>query len=199
MYKTLLDHLARYVRINESERETLLSRLRHKKVSKKDFLLKQGQICGGNFFVLSGCFRMFTITANGAEQILQFGISGWWISDYHSFENNLPSEYYIQAVEDSEIAIITKSVYEDLFNKIPLLDKYFRIMMQRAYVASLKKIELLLCTSAEDRFTQFTNDFPDFVQRIPQYMLASFLGFTPEFLSMLRAKLSKESSNNSDQ
>ncbi|MEN0056538.1 MAG: Crp/Fnr family transcriptional regulator [Mucilaginibacter sp.] len=195
MYEPLLKHLARFIRITESEREILISNLRYKKVDKKGYLLKQGQICSGNFFVLSGCVRMFTITANGTEQIVQFGITGWWISDYHSFENNVPSDYYIQAVEDSEIAIITRSVCDDLFQQIPQLNNYFRKMMQRAYVASLKKIELLLCTSAEDRFHQFTTDFPEFVQRIPQYMLASFLGFTPEFLSMLRAK--NKSVNNS--
>lgn len=196
MYEVLLNHLSRYIRLDDLERDILVSKLRYKKVSKKSYLLRQGQTCTGNFFVLSGCFRLFTITANGTEQILQFGISGWWICDNHSFENNLPSEYYIQAVEDSEIAIISKSVYEDLFEKIPLLNKYFRLMMQRAYAASLKKIELLLCTSAEDRFNQFTNDFPDFVQRIPQYMLASFLGFTPEFLSMLRAKIKHTADTN---
>jgi len=189
-----LSHLARFVQINESEREYLISKLRYEKVSKKEFLLKQGQICSGYFFVISGCFRLYSITTNGTEQILQFGIEGWWISDYHSFENNIPSEYFIQAVEDSEIAIISRSVYDDLFQKVPLLNNYFRKMMQRAYVASLKKMELILCTSAEDRYHQFINDFPDFVQRIPQYMLASFLGFTPEFLSMLRAK-SKTASN----
>jgi len=166
----------------------LASTLRYKKVSKKDYLLKQGQICTGNYFVLSGCFRLYSITATGTEQILQFGIPGWWISDYHSFENNIPSEYNIQAVEDAEIAIITRSDYNELFQKVPLLNNYFRLIMQRAYVASLKKMELLLCSSAEDRYRQFVNDYPEFVQRIPQYMLASFLGFTPEFLSMLRAK-----------
>lgn len=188
MYEPLFNHLARYVRLSESEHEILSSTLRYKKVSKKEYLLKQGQICSGMYFVLSGCFRQYTITASGTEQILQFGIPGWWISDYHSFENNVPSDYYIQAVEDAEIAIISRSDYKELFQNVPLLNNYFRLLMQRAYVASLKKMELLLSTSAEDRYHQFTNNFPEFVQRIPQYMLASFLGFTPEFLSMLRAK-----------
>ena len=192
MYEALFAHLARYIHLNESEREMLASTLRYKKVSKKDYLLKQGQICTGNYFVLSGCFRLYSITATGTEQILQFGIPGWWISDYHSFENNIPSEYNIQAVEDAEIAIITRSDYNELFQKVPLLNNYFRLIMQRAYVASLKKMELLLCSSAEDRYRQFVNDYPEFVQRIPQYMLASFLGFTPEFLSMVRGNKNKK-------
>ncbi|HEY6901210.1 MAG TPA: Crp/Fnr family transcriptional regulator [Puia sp.] len=188
MYEPLFTHIARYVRLEESEREILISTLIHKKVPKKELLLKQGQICPGNFFVLSGCLRLYSITKNGTEQILQFAIPGWWLSDYQSFENNIPSEYYIQAVENSELAIIPRSARNELFQKIPLLNNYFRILMQRAYAASLKKMEIILSTTAEERYTQFINDFPEFAQRVPQYMLASFLGFTPEFLSMLRAK-----------
>lgn len=188
MFDMLFDHLARFVHINEQEREILLAKLRYKKVSKKEFLLKQGQVCPGNYFVLSGCIRLYSVTDNGTEQILQFAIPGWWISDYHSFQNNIPSTYYIQAVEDSAIAIITRSDADELFQQIPVLNNYFRLLMQRAYVAALRKMELLLVTSAEDRYFQFVNTYPEFVQRIPQYMLASFLGFTPEFLSMLRAK-----------
>jgi len=188
MYEPLFEHLARYVQLSESEQEILASTLRYKKVAKKEYLLKHGQICSGMYFVLSGCLRQYTITGSETEQIIQFAIPGWWISDYQSFENNVPSDYYIQAVEDTEIAIIARSDYKDLFQNVPLLNNYFRLIMQRAYVASLKKMELLLSTSAEDRYRQFTTNFPEFVQRIPQYMLASFLGFTPEFLSMLRAK-----------
>ena len=188
MFDMLLDHLARFVRINETEREILLGKLQYKKVSKKEFLLKQGQICSGNFFVLSGCIRLYSITDNGTEQILQFAIPGWWISDYHSFQNNIPSTYNIQAVEDSEIAVITRTDSDELFQQIPVLNSYFRLLMQRAYTAALRKMELLLVTSAEERYFQFVKNYPDFVQRVPQYMLASFLGFTPEFLSMLRAK-----------
>jgi len=189
MFDLLFEHLARFVRISETEREILLAKLRYKKVSKKEFLLKQGQICSGNYFVLSGCLRLYSITETGTEQILQFAIPGWWISDYHSFQNNIPSTYTIQAVEDAEIAIITRSDADELFQQIPVLNNYFRLLMQRAYTAALRKMELLLVTSAEDRYFQFVKNYPDFVQRVPQYMIASFLGFTPEFLSMLRAKV----------
>jgi len=188
MYDPLLHHLARYVRISDAEREVLLSTLRYKKLSKKEILLKQGHVCTGMYFVLSGCLRLYTITENGTEQILQFAIPNWWISDYQSFEHGAPSDYFIQAVEDTEVAIIGRSDYHALFEQVPLLNNYFRLIMQRAYSASIKKMELFLCTSAEERYQNFVNNFPDFVQRIPQYMLASFLGFTPEFLSMLRAK-----------
>jgi CRP/FNR family transcriptional regulator, anaerobic regulatory protein len=188
MYDQLFDHLSRFVHLEKQEQELLLSYLQNKHVSRKEFLLTEGHVCSGMYFVLEGCFRLYAVTESGAEQILQFGIENWWISDYRSFENKSPSPYYIQAVEDSQVAIISIEVYEDLFHKVPKLERYFRLMMQRAYTAALRKMELLLSESAETRYQQFSENFPDFVQRIPQYMLASFLGFTPEFLSMLRAK-----------
>lgn len=144
-----------------------------------------------NYFVLSGCFRLYLITDTGSEQILQFGIPNWWICDYQSLENKAPSDYYIQAVENSEVAILDRSIQQELFNKIPLLDRYFRLMVQRAYTASLKRIQYIFCQSAEERYWQFSNSFPEFIQQVPQYMLASFLGFTPEFLSTIRAKKHK--------
>ncbi|WP_050774676.1 Crp/Fnr family transcriptional regulator [Dyadobacter fermentans] len=110
------------------------------------------------------------------------------MSDYQSFEHQKPSEYNIQAVHDTEVLVLHRADYEMLFDEVPELNRYFRLMMQRDYTASLKKIELLLCESAEDRFRQFVRHYPDFVQTVPQYMLASFLGITPQFLSMLRAR-----------
>lgn len=191
MYESLLKHLDKHVKLNREEQQMLFNVLQYKKVRKKDFLLKEGQTCMSNYFVLSGCFRLYLITDTGSEQILQFGIPNWWICDYQSLENKAPSDYYIQAVENSEVAILDRSIQQELFNKIPLLDRYFRLMVQRAYTASLKRIQYIFCQSAEERYWQFSNSFPEFIQQVPQYMLASFLGFTPEFLSTIRAKKHK--------
>lgn len=188
MYEKLFEHLARYIHLEAQEQAILRSHIQLRDLPKKEFLLKEGQLCSGMYFIIEGCIRFYSVTEKGSEQILQFGIENWWISDYFSFENRLPSHYYLQAVEDSQVAVITREVYEQLFNQVPGLERYFRLMMQRGYTAALKKIEILLCQSAEVRYEEFSKTFPGFVQRIPQYMLASFLGFTPEFLSMLRAK-----------
>lgn len=188
MNKVLSDHISRYVQLDPNEEQVFYSALKYQKINRKEYVLQEHQICDAYYFVLSGCLRFYSNTQNGTEQILQFGIKGWWISDYHSFESQIPSEYNIQAIEQTELLILERKDYQQVFNKVPLLNVYFRLMMQRGYTASLKKIELLLCQSAEERYIQFNKTFPDFVQRIPQYMLASFLGFTPQFLSMLRSK-----------
>ena len=187
-YDQLLRHINKFSPLTYEQEQFLASKMRYKLINKKDFLLQEGQVCTNYYFVLSGCLRFYKILNTGFEQILQFGIPGWWLSDYQSINNQSPSDYYIQAVEKTEVLILTKNDADELFNNIPAFNSYFRLMMQKAYAASLRKIELMLCESAEDRYVQFTTSFPDFVQLIPQYMLASFLGFTPQFLSGLRAK-----------
>jgi len=135
---------------------------------------------------------MYYINDNGVEQILHFGIENWWISDYSSMDRQMPSEFYLQAIEASEVAVLKKSVQEELLAKVPKLERYFRAIFQRAYAASQMRVKYIYTLTREERYHHFTNSFPGFVQRIPQYMLASYLGFTPEFLSKLRARKEKQ-------
>ncbi|KOP39849.1 Crp/Fnr family transcriptional regulator [Flavobacterium sp. WLB] len=187
-HELLFNHIKRFTTLSPDQEQLLLSKLKYRKVNRKDFLLKEYEVCSCYYFVTKGCLRFYRNTENGFEQILQFAIPGWWLSDFQSFETQKPSEYFIQAVQNTEMLILQRSDYQELFTEVPVLNTYFRLMMQKAYTASLKKMELILCESAEERYLQFINSFPDFVQIVPQYMLASFLGFTPQFMSMLRAK-----------
>jgi CRP-like cAMP-binding protein len=188
MYEILFEHISNYTSISDPEKEILINHLKYKEVQLKEFLLSEFEVCDCYYFVLSGCIRLYRNTDNGTEQILQFALEKWWISDYQSFETKQPSEYNLQAIENTKVLIIKRQDYDSLFHSVPGLNIYFRLMMQKAYSASLKKMEIILCQSAEERYHEFSTNFPEFVQRIPQYMLASFLGFTPQFLSMIRAK-----------
>ena len=131
---------------------------------------------------------MYINTDEGTEQIVQFAIDNWWITDYNSFDFQKPSLFNIQAVENCEIAFIKKETQEELFKKLPQLERYFRIILQRSFAASIMRIQYIFNQSGEERYRHFNSSFPDFVQRVPQYMLASYLGFTPEFLSKIRGK-----------
>jgi CRP-like cAMP-binding protein len=188
MYENLLAHIRKYVNLDDAEAALLQSRLQHQQVKKKQHLLKEGRVCTANYFVLNGCLRLYVINNKGAEQIIQFAIDNWWMSDYDSFDRHRPSGFHIQAVENSELAFLDKAAQTELLNKIPQLESYFRVLFQRAYTASLMRLQYMFCLTKEERYIHFSNNFPEFVQRVPQYMLASFLGFTPEFLSKIRAK-----------
>jgi CRP-like cAMP-binding protein len=184
----LLAHISKFVELTEEDKETILSIMQYQQVKKKDYLLRQDAVCNANYFILKGCFRRYYIDEKGNEQTIQFAIDNWWITDYDSLERRAPSEYFIQAVENAEIAILDKRVQEDLFRQVPAMERYFRLVLQRAYAASVQRIRYIYDFSGEERYNHFSNLFPEFLQRIPQYMLASYLGFTPEFLSKIRAK-----------
>ncbi|WP_046245860.1 Crp/Fnr family transcriptional regulator [Hymenobacter terrenus] len=189
MYAPLLAHIARYVTLTAAEADLLIGYLRRQPVARKELLLAQGQVCPANYFVLRGCLRTYLTTEKGTEQTIQFGIEGWWLTDYASLDSRRASEFFIQAVEDTEVVVFDQQVQEEVFGRLPQLERYFRLILQRAVAASQFRVKLMFSLSGEQRYHHFNALFPEFVQRVPQYMLASYLGFTPEFLSKIRARV----------
>ena len=131
---------------------------------------------------------MFFTNSKMNEQITQFALENWWISDFFSFIDNKPSDYFIQAVEKSEVLSIDSISFEAMLIKIPQMERYLRIIMQRAVAASQLRIKYMYELSKEEFYTLFCESFPEFMQRVPQYMIASYLGLTPEYVSELRKR-----------
>jgi len=188
MYTALLEHMRKYVVISDAEAELICCRLKITNVKKKTLLLKAGKVCRFNYFVSKGLLRLYFINKKEQEQITQFGLEGWWITDYDSLDTQKPSRFFIQAIEDAEVIAWDTDVQEELIKAIPQLDTYFRKVLQRAYAAAQRRIEYIYSYSDEERYRNFSQNFPGFMQRVPQYMLASYLGFTPQFLSKIRAR-----------
>ncbi|HEY4289006.1 MAG TPA: Crp/Fnr family transcriptional regulator [Puia sp.] len=181
-------HIRRFVSLTAEEENILANALRYKKVRKKEFLLREQEVCAANHFVLKGCFRMYFIQENGVEQIIQFAIENWWITDYQSLDWQVPSRFYIQAIEPSEVAALDHGIIAGLCDQIPKLDRYFRLIVQRAFAASQQNLLFIYTFSGEERYHHFNEAFPEFIQRVPQYMVASYLGFTPEFVSKIKSR-----------
>lgn len=188
MQTNLTSHIKKFIELSDTDVVLINSAVTVKQIKKKTFLLEPDHVCKDLYFVSKGCLRFYFINKKLNEQITQFAIENWWMSDYYSLESGKPSSNYIQAVENSEIISINAHKLEDLFEKIPRLERYFRIVQQRAFTAAQKRIEYIYGYSDEERYRNFSTRFPDFMQRIPQYMLASYLGFTPQFMSKIRAK-----------
>ena len=188
MLTNLTSHIKKFVELSDTDVELINSAITVKQAKKKTFLLEADHVCKELYFVSKGCLRSYFINKKLNEQITQFAIENWWMSDYYSLESGKPSSSYIQAVENSDIISINIHKLEELFEKIPRLERYFRIVQQRAFTAAQKRIEYIYSFSDEERYRNFSARFPDFMQRIPQYMLASYLGFTPQFMSKIRAK-----------
>lgn len=185
----LIQHIQNYVPLSNEQADQLPRWFRTLELKKRDFLLKEGQICNATYFVSKGCLRMYTVTESGIEQITQFAIENWWLADYFSINTSSPSTFYIQTIEPSRIIELPNSSEEELFRELPQMERYFRLVIQRAYAAYQLRIKFLYEYSREELYQNFVSDYPEFIQRIPQYMLASFLGFTPEYLSELRKKI----------
>ncbi len=188
MSETLKQHIKKFIEISDEDFHVISQFFKTIKLKKKENVLIQGQICRSNYFILEGCLRMFFINAKDSEQTTQFAIENWWISDYLAFSNQKPTEFNIQAVEPSKILSISYDSQEQLLEQFPQMERYFRLIYQRAYSASQLKLRYLYDLSREEHYHYFKEHFPEFVQRIPQYLLASFLGFTPEYLSEIRKK-----------
>ncbi len=188
MHSALQQHIKKLITINDRDLSDALQFFKPMHCKKKQNLLMEGKVCGHNYFVVQGCLRLFFVTEKAVEQTIQFAIENWWLSDYSSFGKQQPSGFYIQAVEKSEVLAISFQDQEAMLQRFPQMERYFRLIHQRAHAAAQFRIRNLYTLSREELYRQFIKLYPEFVQRIPQYLLASFLGFTPEYLSELRKR-----------
>ncbi|KOS07248.1 cyclic nucleotide-binding protein [Flavobacterium akiainvivens] len=186
MTHLIINHIRRYVAVPDEDVAGILSYFETVTLSKKQNLLEEGQHCNHSYFVVSGCLRLFFINEKGGEQTTQFALENWWMSDFLAFGGPRPAVFYIQAVEKTEALALSHTQHEKLLDNYPYLEKYFRLIYQKGYGASQQRIRYLYGLSREELYHQFAKQYPQFVQRVPQYLLASFLGFTPEYLSEIR-------------
>ena len=184
----LFQHIGKFIDLTSDDELVINKYINILQVKKKEFLLHEGKVCNDLYFVENGCLRMFFINKKASEQITQFALDSWWLSDYMSFINNTPSGYYIQSIEKSVIYTINKQNFDKLLIELPKLEKYFRIIMQKAVAASQHRSKLMYEMTKEEFYLHFSISFPEFMQRVPQYMIASYLGLTPEYMSELRKK-----------
>ncbi len=187
MNSNLVDYIRRYITISEEEINLFQQYLTPIKLKRKVYLQEAGNVCNARYYIIKGCIRLFYIDTKGNEQIIHFGIDNWWVSDYESLIHKNTSKLYIQAIEDTELLEFREDDFEILCNKLPKISDLFRIILERTYVASQKRIEYMLSLSGEDLYHGFVSENIEFCQRVPQYMIASYLGMTPEFVSKLRA------------
>jgi len=188
MLQNLIKHIRKFIELDDHSIEVLNKYFKKNSYKKKEFLLKEGQVCRSLYFVEQGCLRMYFTNDKMNEQITQFAKENWWISDFFSFADNKPSGYYIQTVEKSDVLSIDTLSFEAMLKELPQMERYLRIIMQNAVAASQRRIKYMYELSKEEFYLHFCNSFPEFVQRVPQYMIASYLGLTPEYVSELRKK-----------
>ena len=190
--KPLLNYIAKYVTLTNTEEHFLTSRLSSRKYIKGQYILQQGDISQTECFIISGCTKMFYLDDKGQEHIIMFSIEDWWTSDLGSFISQTPSDFNVQCLENTEIIQFSYNNIEELFSEIPKLERFFRKIIEKAFVASQKRIIRNFSLTAKERYLIFKESYPKIEQRIPQYMVASYLGITKEFLSKIKSQLIQE-------
>ncbi len=187
-YNQILNNIAKHIQLNKTETDFFTSLLQQRTYKKKDYLLKQGEICKTENFIVKGCLRVYSVDNNGFEHIVMFGIEDWWIGDLYSFLTVTPSQFYIDALEETRVFQISKQNLDILYDRVPKFERFFRLIIQNAFIAQQNRINQNLSYTAEQRYLEFMKKYPLFEKRIPQKQVAAYLGMTPVFLSMLRRK-----------
>jgi CRP-like cAMP-binding protein len=190
MYEIFFQSLKNKVPFTEEDLAIVKTYIIPKKIRKKQYLLQEGDVAKYMAFVEKGALRAYYIDEKGVERIIQFALEGWTVSDLYSFLTAEPAIYNIDALEDSELVLISKSAHEELLKTVPKYESWFRIQITGAYIAMQRRLNSTISLSLEERYAAFTSTYPEIVQRVPQHMIASYMGLTPETLSRVRKKMS---------
>lgn len=185
-YDIILKNINKHISLDKEEISYFTSLLKEKKVAKKSMILREEQVCKEISFVQSGALRAFYMDQVGKESTIMFAIADWWVTDMFCFVNEQPAMLNIEAIEDSVILQLLKTDLDKLYIKVPKFERFFRIIMQNAYIREQLRVIQNLSLSANERYNLFLDKYPQIVKHVKQKQIASYLGITPEFLSMLR-------------
>ena len=188
MVEKLIQHIQSIVPLTEEEVDIVRELVKEKEIPRKKFLHQAGEVASYAAFVVEGCLRSYTVDRDGFEHILQFAPENWWISDMYSMVKNKPSELNIDALLDSKVLLLSRNCQVSIFDRIPKLERYFRILSENAVAASNQRTINYLSLTAKMRYEKFCDLYPTLINTIPQKSIASYIGITPEFLSKLRAE-----------
>ena len=189
MYELFFHKFNEKVNLSKEEEEVIKQYITPKKLRKKQSLLQEGDVCKHIAFVEKGALKAYVVDDAGAESIIQFALEGWVISDLYSFLTGEPATYNIDALENAELVLISKSAHEELLKKLPKYETYIRLQITGAYIALQKRLTSIISLPLEERYKNFLAVYPNIAQRVPQHMIASYMGLTPETLSRVRSRM----------
>jgi len=189
MYEVFFHKFNEKILLTESEENLIRQYLIPKKLRKRQYLLQEGDICKSIALLEKGSMRSYLVDPAGQEHITAFALEGWTIGDLSSFHSELPSTQNIDALEDCELVLISKSAHDELLRTMPKYETYFRLLITDAYLALQRRTLSMISLSLDDRYKAFMEFYPNIAQRVPQHMIASYMGLSPETLSRIRSRI----------
>lgn len=190
-YDLIYQNVGRFIDLTEKEKALFRSFLKEGRAKRKEFVLQPGEVANYEYFVVKGCLKVYSMDSNGVEHVSMFAIEDFWTGDMASFMLRQPSTYFIKALEDSEFLMLSKQNFERLFQEIPKFERFYRNLYQRSLLSYISRTNQGISLTAEERYEIFLSKYPQIANRIKQKDMAAYLGITPEFLSMIRSKISK--------
>jgi len=185
----IIDSITRHIQLSADEQQHFMSLLQSKSYKRKQFILQQGEICKYSTFVIKGCLRGFTIDQNGDEHVINFAPVGWWIADMYSLLTQKPGVLNIEAMDDTDVLLLSKANQEKLYHEIPQFERFFRIITENSLVAYQQRLIDNLSLTAEERYHNFCRRYPTLIYSLPKKQIASYIGVTPEFFSRMQHRM----------
>lgn len=193
MHKKLIEYVNNHTAspITREEEAMIVAAFQPKKLRKKQYFLQEGEVCKNTGFIIEGAMRQYIVDEKGVEHIVHLYIEEYWATDRESSIMLTPSRYNIDAWEDTQLLIISRADMLDLMGKIPALVEMIRVMDERYAIANNRRLSSTISSTAEKRYEEFAENHPQFIQRFPQHLIASYLGITKETLSRIRKQAVK--------
>jgi len=190
MYESLITYINNHstTPLTEPEVESIINTFVPKQIRKRQFFLQEGEVCKYFAFIVKGAMRQYSVDDKGIEHFVHLSIENWWVGDRESFVMLTPSVYNIDAWEDTEMLLITRADVLKLVHQFPAFDEMVRMMDERKFIAAQRRLNASISFSAEKRYSDLANTYPEFLQRFPQHIIASYLGITKETLSRIRSR-----------
>jgi CRP-like cAMP-binding protein len=194
MPKVFIDYIRSKtgLQLKDVEEKLLQQTFVQKKLRKHQFLLQEGEVCRFAGFIVKGALKQYTVDKTGKESILGLYIENWWVGDRESFMVGTPSPYFIEALEEVEILIVSREDFIAKLSGQPFITEMIKVLTEKQSFNLIKRIQAAQTLSAEERYEDFQKKYPEFLQRFPQHIIASYLGMTKETLSRIRAASAKK-------
>ena len=189
MHQSITKHIQNHIKPTVADMQLFYAALNEISVAKGQFLLKPGTTVKHEYFVVKGCLKGYYIDEMGSRHIIQFAVENWWIGDFDAFYNQVPSRLYIEAIEDSQLLSINYDSLQNIYNKAPIFERYFRVLVTQAFISQRKRILSTLEKNTKERYIEFCTSYPNIENRVPNYDIANYLGVSPENLSRVRKQM----------
>ncbi len=189
--EVLFKHIEQKVKLTEKDRELIMHFFRSKKLRKRQYLLQEGDDCKFISFVTQGLMKSYKIDEKGNEHINLFAWEGWWISDFSAFIFGDVSTLNIDAIEDTTLLLLSRELYKKMLKDVPVMERYFRILYQNSLATKDSRLISANTHTSEEKYAMFLNTYPSISKRLPQNLIASYLGLSAETISRIKRRVVK--------